>query len=50
MQNPTLDSPLSGLRQRVEVRGETFVTLDALDKCDNIDELLDLCGTLGLEI
>ena len=47
MQQPTMDSLLSALRQTVEASGETFVILDALDECENRDELLDSFSNIG---
>ena len=42
-----MDSLLSVLRQTVEASGETFVILDALDECENRDELLDSFSNIG---
>ena len=47
MQQPTLDSLFRTLRQTIEASGETFVILDALDECENRDELLDFFWNTG---
>lgn len=45
-QQPTMESLIHALHQMIEAPGEMFIVLDALDECENRNELLDCISTI----